>query len=40
MILSPEVLPAGKEGIYDVYSKKVQPGRTWLSYYKDAFSNQ
>lgn len=28
-----ETLPAVKEGIYDVYSKKVQPGRTWLSHY-------
>lgn len=35
-----ETLPAVKEGIYDVYSKKVQPGRTWLSHYKAAFSSQ
>lgn len=38
--LSLETLPAVKEGIYDVYGKKVQPVRTWLSHYKAAFSSQ
>lgn len=40
VMLSVEKLPAVKEGIYDVYGKKVQPGRTWLSHYKTAFSSQ
>lgn len=39
-MLSLEKLPAVKEGIYDVYGKKVQPERTGLSHYKTAFSSQ
>lgn len=40
VIQSLEKLPAGKEGIYDVYGEKVQPGRTRLSHYKAAFNSQ